>query len=57
MAVGVKFGNAREGIWIYDVERGTRIPIVNSESGPTLHGPVWSPDGKQVAYRNTLGKT
>jgi len=36
VAVGVKFGNARERIWIYDVERDTRIPIVNSESGPTL---------------------
>jgi len=57
VAVGVKFCNASERIWIYDVERGTRIPIVNSESGPTLYGPVWSPDGKQVAYRNTLGKT
>jgi hypothetical protein len=47
VVVGVKFGNAREGIWIYDVERGTRIPIVNSES----------PDGKRAAYRSTLGKT
>ena len=57
VAVGVKPTGARENIWIYDVDRGTRIPLVNSESGPTLYSPVWSPDGKQVAYRNTLGKS
>ena len=56
VAVGVRSTDAQEKIWIYDVERGTRIPLVNSESGPALYSPVWSPDGKQVAYRNTMGK-
>ena len=57
VAVGVKFPNAREKIWIYDVDQGTRIPLMGSEAGPTLYSPVWSPDGKQVAYRDTLGKS
>ena len=57
VAVGIKPPAAREQIWIYDVDRGTRIPLDRDESGPTLYGPRWSPDGKQVAYRNSLGKT
>ena len=57
VAVGVKPTDARENIWIYDVERGTRIPLANSDSGPSLYSPVWSPDGKQVAYRNAVGKS
>jgi len=57
VAVGVKFTDARERIWIYDVDRGTRIPVVSNESGPTLYSPVWSPDGKQLAYRNTVGRS
>jgi Tol biopolymer transport system component len=51
VAVGIKPTDARETIWIYDVNRGTRTPVENSESGPSLYGPVWSPDGKQLAYR------
>ena len=57
VAVGVKPSSAREKIWIYDVDRGTRVPIDPNESGPSLYSPRWSPDGKQVAYRNLLGKT
>jgi Tol biopolymer transport system component len=57
VAVGVRFTDAQEKIWIYDVERNTRIPIVNTQSGSGLYSPVWSPDGKQVAYRTTMGKT
>jgi|SRR5579859_3295712 len=56
IAVGVAPANAREKIWIYDVDRGTRIPLVADESGSNLYRPVWSPDGKQIAYRDTMGK-
>jgi Tol biopolymer transport system component len=56
VAVNAKPTAAREKIWVYDVDRGTRIPVESSESGPSLYRPIWSPDGKQVAYA-TLGKT
>ena len=57
VAVDVKPPEAREKIWIYDVDRGTRIPLVADESGGSLYSPVWSPDGRQIAYRNAVGKT
>ena len=56
VVVVVKPSVAREMIWIYDVDRGTRVPLDPGESGPALNNPVWSPDGKQIAYRNTVGK-
>ena len=57
VAVGVKTSGPREKIWIYDVDRGTRIPLDPGEFGPGLYSPCWSSDGKQVAYRNSTGKT
>ena len=56
VAVSFKPTAAREKIWIYEVDRGTRIPLLADESGPSLYSPIWSPDGKQVAYRNTQGR-
>jgi Tol biopolymer transport system component len=55
--VGIKPANARENLWIYDVERGTRVPLDPSDTGPALYSCRWSPDGKQVAYRNTVEKS
>jgi len=57
VAVGVKPTGARERIWIYDVDRGTRIPLVTDESGPSLYSPNWSADGKRIAYRSLAGKS
>lgn len=57
VAVGVRFDDAREKIWIYDSALGTRVALVNGESGAAMYGPVWSPDGRQLAYRDALGKT
>src|ERR1035437_6052549 len=57
VAVGVKPTGAREMIWIYDVDRGTRIPLVTDESGPGLYSPIWSADGKRVVYRSLAGKS
>ena len=56
VAVGISPSDAREKIWIYDVERGTRIPLVSEDNGSNLYRPIWSPDGKQIAYRDTVGK-
>jgi len=52
VAVGVKPAVSHDMVWIYDVERGTRIPL---DPGIT-YSPRWSWDGKQVAYRITGGK-
>jgi eukaryotic-like serine/threonine-protein kinase len=57
VAVGVKPTGARERIWIYDADRGTRIPLVTDESGPSLYSPHWSADGKRIAYRSLAGKS
>jgi Tol biopolymer transport system component len=57
VAVGVKPSGPRENIWIYDVASGTRLPLDPAESGTALCSPHWSPDGKQVAYRNMVGKS
>src|ERR1700722_4890671 len=57
VAVGIAPSDTREKIWIYDVERSTRIPLVSEENGPNLYRPIWSPDGKQIAYRDTVGKS
>ena len=38
--------NAGTNIWIYDLIRGTFMPLT-SEWG---EGPVWTPDGRRVAY-------
>jgi dipeptidyl aminopeptidase/acylaminoacyl peptidase len=55
VAVTVKVPGPRENIWIYDTDRGTRVPLEAAETGDALYGPRWSPDGKQVVYRGTGG--
>ena len=38
-------------IWTYDVATGKGYPITNDAEGQ--NAPIWSPDGKQVAYVST----
>jgi Tol biopolymer transport system component len=39
-------------IWIYDFARRTLAPITSSSLGSS-QAPVWTPDGKRLAYRGT----
>jgi eukaryotic-like serine/threonine-protein kinase len=57
VAVGVKPSGPPETIWIYDVDRGTRVPLISDETSPVAYSPRWSPDGNHVAYRTLGGKT
>jgi hypothetical protein len=57
IAVNLKPSSGRENIWIYDVDRGTRVPLLPGETGPVPYTPHWSVDGKQLAYRITEAKT
>jgi dipeptidyl aminopeptidase/acylaminoacyl peptidase len=56
VAVGLKPSGPPENIWIYDVERGTRVALADDKKGAP-YSPRWSPDGKQMAYRTAEGKT
>ena len=42
-------------IWVYDVTRQTLAPLTAVTTGSSSQSPVWTPDGKRVAYRATRG--
>jgi serine/threonine-protein kinase len=52
VAIGV--GNATDDIWIYDVDRGTFFRL--TMDGHNM-APVWSPDGKRIAYASNRGQS
>jgi len=49
VAIGQAFG-AEEAIFLYDLERGGRRKLTSSGSATI---PVWSPDGRRIAFSNT----
>jgi eukaryotic-like serine/threonine-protein kinase len=56
VAVGVRDSSQGERLWVYDVARGTRIPLTPTVVGSPYQA-NWSPDGKRIAYRITVGHT
>ena len=42
-------------VWIYDLVRGVANPVTTASGTESTFGPVWSPDGKQIAYGTTEG--
>jgi Tol biopolymer transport system component len=53
MAVGVGVGAGAQNIWIKQLDRG---PLTRLSFGGSDRRPVWSPDGRMVAFiRDTLG--
>ena len=38
-------------LWIYDLSRGARTKL--TDHGPVNATPIWSPDGKQIAFNST----
>jgi Tol biopolymer transport system component len=44
----VSIGTADHYLWLYDLDTGTLTSLV---AGIDAHSPVWSPDGRKVAYR------
>jgi len=45
--LAISVASAKDDIWIYEFERGTFLRLTND--GNNIN-PVWSPDGKQVAF-------
>ncbi len=55
LAVAIGANTDSVDIWIYDLERGTRIRFT---SDPALErSPVWSPDDERLAFVSGRGKT
>ncbi len=40
--------DAKSGIWIYDIRRDTLSPLTGEKNGTN---PVWTPDGRYIAYQ------
>ena len=51
LAMGI--GDAKDDIWIYDFARGASLRLTVDGNNVA---PVWSPDGKRVAYLSVRGK-
>ncbi len=47
VAISIIDPSAGENIWLQDLERGTLTPL---NTGGSASDPVWSPDGKRIAY-------
>jgi len=41
-------------IWLYDTELGSNVPLTAPSLAETAHGPIWSPDGRQIVYQSRM---
>jgi Tol biopolymer transport system component/predicted Ser/Thr protein kinase len=49
-------GPAAGDVWLLDLARNVETRLTTGQSvGPDIYGPVWSPDGKQLAYASSNG--
>lgn len=46
--VAVAIGTNEKDVWVYDVERGSRIRLTSGGANSSL--PAWSPDGSRVGF-------
>jgi Tol biopolymer transport system component len=54
-AVMIQAAGGPSSVWIYDLVRGVANPLTSSSGTDSSFGPLWSPDGKQIAYGTTEG--
>jgi serine/threonine-protein kinase len=52
--VAAMVGGDRDDVWIFEMERGTRRKL--NTDGDAAH-PIWSPDGRYVAFSSRRGDT
>jgi roadblock/LC7 domain-containing protein len=53
-AIKADTGTGNKDVWVFDVATGKATPVT-SDATPNM-SPVWSPDGKQIAYVSILDK-
>jgi len=52
LAIEINMPGAQDIVWVYDIERGTMSRLTFSAGGS--FNPVWTPDGKRVAYASAV---
>ncbi len=49
------FAAGTQDLWVFDLATGKLTRITSSRSWESVHSPVWSPDGSQIAYVTVRG--
>ena len=51
LAIQIFSASASQDIWVYDLERGTRVRLTTSEGSD--QDPIWTPDGAKIVFAGT----